>query len=131
MTESSNVQQERLADLLCRRVSAGEPLSEQDVALLAGLSQEQLAGLYEQIQMHYELGEHLGGIPSLALEVKGRLRAQLTQEVGVNSSRAMRVAGQALEGKFRNEYRKKRKLASLMVVSVLSFNLGDSQVVVA
>ena len=120
MTESSNVQQERLADLLCQRVSAGEPLSEQDVALLAGLSQEQLAGLYEQIQMHYELGEHLGGIPSLALEVKGRLRAQLTQEVGVNSSRAMRVAGLALEGKFRNEHRKKRKLASLMVVSVLS-----------
>jgi hypothetical protein len=123
MTESSNVQKERLADLLCRRASGGKPLSEQDVALLAELSPEQLAGLYEQIQMHYELGEHLGGIPSLALEVKRRLRVQCsqeTQEVGGNGSRFPELAGQALEGKFRNEYRKKRKLASLLVVSVLS-----------
>lgn len=126
MTESSNVQKERLADLLCRRASGGKPLSVQDLALLAELSPEELAGLYEQIQMHYELGEHLGGSPSLAHEVKKRLRAQCSQETTqtqdrwVSTSRSMGVAADALEGKFRNEHRKKRKLASLLVVSVLS-----------
>lgn len=126
MTESSNVQKERLADLLCRRASGRKPLSVQDLALLAELSPEELAGLYEQIQMHYELGEHLGGSPSLAHEVKKRLRAQCSQETTqtqdrwVSTSRSMGVAADALEGKFRNEHRKKRKLASLLVVSVLS-----------
>lgn len=126
MTELSNVQQERLADLLCQRVFGGDTLSEQDLVLLAERSPEELAGLYEQIQMHYELGEHLGGITSMAYEVKRRLRAQLSQEAVEaqerwgNSSRSLEVAGQALEGKFRNERRKKRKLASLVAVSVLS-----------
>ena len=45
MTELSNVQQERLADLLCQRVFGGDTLSEQDLVLLAERSPEELAGL--------------------------------------------------------------------------------------
>jgi hypothetical protein len=116
--------QARLADLLCQRVSRGECLDADDFARLAECSPEALAELFEQVQMHCELEEHLGGIPSSAQAIKQRLKAAHSEgqvePQAVVRLQPLDLAQQALMARFKSEHQRLRKLALLLAASLVA-----------